>query len=368
MKNLWLMRSINITNMVVLVYVVLLTTLASGQQFTAMYVYGDSLVDNGNNNYLNAQAKANFLPYGIDFYQGPTGRFTNGKTIIDFLCELIGIPYIPAFANPFSTDRDIIFGVNYASAAGGVLEESGQGLGQRFSFSKQVENFGMTKRQLQNHMSGQELQQYLEKALAVVILGSNDYVNNYLNPGYPTRSKFKPDKYADIVIHLYSNQISVLYDQGLRRFFLAGVGPIGCTPSHKTAARLPPGKCNDFENDVIQMFNTRLKSLVDQLKVTHQNATFVFGDTFQGLMEILTHPSTYGLTELDRACCGVGRNNAEKMCLPLSIPCLNRDQYAFWDAFHPTQAVHRNLALMAYNGPKNLAYPFNLKQMVLIKP
>ena len=91
MKNLWLMRSINITNMVVLVYVVLLTTLASGQQFTAMYVYGDSLVDNGNNNYLNAQAKANFLPYGIDFYQGPTGRFTNGKTIIDFLCNSIDL-------------------------------------------------------------------------------------------------------------------------------------------------------------------------------------------------------------------------------------------------------------------------------------
>lgn len=46
--------------------------------------------------------------------------------------------------------------------------------GERFSFSKQVENFGMTKKQLQNHMSDQELQQYLEKALAVVILGSND--------------------------------------------------------------------------------------------------------------------------------------------------------------------------------------------------
>lgn len=81
--------------------------------------------------------------------------------------------------------------------------------GERFSFSKQAENFGITKRQLQNHMSEKELQQYLEKALAVVILGSNDYVNNYLNPGYRTRSKFKPDKYADIVINQYTKQITV---------------------------------------------------------------------------------------------------------------------------------------------------------------
>ncbi|KMT13925.1 hypothetical protein BVRB_4g077660 [Beta vulgaris subsp. vulgaris] len=332
-----------------------------------MYVFGDSLVDNGNNNYLNAQAKANFYPYGIDFYQGPTGRFTNGKTIIDFLSELLGLPLLPAFANPFSTDRDIMYGVNYASAAGGILEESGQGLGERFSFSKQAENFGITKRQLQNHMSEKELQQYLEKALAVVILGSNDYVNNYLNPGYRTRSKFKPDKYADIVINQYTKQITALYDQGLRRFFLAGVGPIGCTPSQKTAAGLPAGKCVNFSNDVIQMFNTRLRTLVDRLNGTHPNATFVFGDTFQGLMDILTHPATFGLTELEKACCGVGRNNAEKMCLPFLIPCLNRDQYAFWDAFHPTQAVHRFLALMAYNGPKSISHPFNIKEMALLQ-
>ncbi|GLU21383.1 hypothetical protein SLE2022_375260 [Rubroshorea leprosula] len=54
-------------------------------QFPAMFVFGDSLVDDGNNNNLNSLAKANFLPYGIDFYGRPTGRFCNGRNIIDFL-------------------------------------------------------------------------------------------------------------------------------------------------------------------------------------------------------------------------------------------------------------------------------------------
>ena len=54
----------------------------------ALFVFGDSLVDNGNNNDLSSMAKSNFYPYGVDFSQGPTGRFSNGKTIVDLFCRL----------------------------------------------------------------------------------------------------------------------------------------------------------------------------------------------------------------------------------------------------------------------------------------
>lgn len=49
----------------------------------AMFIFGDSLIDNGNNNNLPSFAKANYYPYGIDFSAGPTGRFSNGYTIVD---------------------------------------------------------------------------------------------------------------------------------------------------------------------------------------------------------------------------------------------------------------------------------------------
>jgi hypothetical protein len=51
----------------------------------ALFVFGDSLIDNGNNNNLASFAKANYYPYGIDFAAGPTGRFCNGYTIVDEL-------------------------------------------------------------------------------------------------------------------------------------------------------------------------------------------------------------------------------------------------------------------------------------------
>lgn len=50
----------------------------------ANFVFGDSLVDVGNNNYIATLSKANYVPNGIDFGM-PTGRFTNGRTIIDII-------------------------------------------------------------------------------------------------------------------------------------------------------------------------------------------------------------------------------------------------------------------------------------------
>ena len=54
-------------------------------QIPCYYVFGDSLLENGNNNNIITLAKANYLPYGIDFPGGPTGRFSNGKTTVDVL-------------------------------------------------------------------------------------------------------------------------------------------------------------------------------------------------------------------------------------------------------------------------------------------
>ncbi|KAG6431358.1 hypothetical protein SASPL_109437 [Salvia splendens] len=57
----------------------ILTTLPS-----ANFIFGDSLVDAGNNNYIASLSKADFAPNGIDFGK-PTGRFTNSRTIVDIL-------------------------------------------------------------------------------------------------------------------------------------------------------------------------------------------------------------------------------------------------------------------------------------------
>lgn len=51
----------------------------------SMFIFGDSVVDVGNNNDIYTIVKANFPPYGRDFTtHKPTGRFCNGKLATDF--------------------------------------------------------------------------------------------------------------------------------------------------------------------------------------------------------------------------------------------------------------------------------------------
>jgi hypothetical protein len=66
----------------------LLLFLPSPASSQAFFIFGDSLVDAGNNDYLVTLSKANAPPYGVDFsFSGgkPTGRFTNGRTIADVM-------------------------------------------------------------------------------------------------------------------------------------------------------------------------------------------------------------------------------------------------------------------------------------------
>lgn len=58
-------------------------------QVPCLFIFGDSLLDTGNNNLLVTLAKSNYPPYGIDFPRGPTGRFSNGRNYAD----IIGLPF-----------------------------------------------------------------------------------------------------------------------------------------------------------------------------------------------------------------------------------------------------------------------------------
>ncbi|KAL5820105.1 hypothetical protein ACOSQ4_023947 [Xanthoceras sorbifolium] len=303
-----------------------LVVLSAQQQqlFPAMFVFGDSLTDSGNNNYLISLAKANYVPYGIDFYQGrPTGRFSNGKTIIDFLGDLIGLPLLPTFEETLVGVEDVS-GVNYASAAAGILDETGLNLGQRFSLRQQVENFKSTLRQLKEQMDEVIMKEYLAKSLIVMNLGSNDYINNYLiHSFYSNTSYYNPNEYALFLITQYTTYIMELHNLGARKFLLAAIGPLGCLPNQLAAG-------------------------------------------YAAFIDMLNNPDSYGFRVTDRGCCGIGRNQGQITCLPFSIPCLNRDQYIFWDAYHPTQAFNQIIAQKAYNGGLSVCYPMNVKQMARV--
>nr|XP_016482114.1 PREDICTED: GDSL esterase/lipase EXL1-like isoform X3 [Nicotiana tabacum] len=95
--------------------------LPQGVNIKAVFAFGDSIVDQGNNNNLTTRAKCNFLPYGKDFMGGkPTGRFSNAKTPPDMIVEELGIKELmPAYFDPNLKVEDLKTGVSFASGASG---------------------------------------------------------------------------------------------------------------------------------------------------------------------------------------------------------------------------------------------------------
>ena len=83
------MESLRQCMVLVMIFMSLCSGILCAPQVPCLFIFGDSLVDNGNNNRLQSLARADYMPYGIDFPGGrPTGRFSNGKTTVDVIGEL----------------------------------------------------------------------------------------------------------------------------------------------------------------------------------------------------------------------------------------------------------------------------------------
>ncbi|XP_057471506.1 GDSL esterase/lipase At1g29670-like [Actinidia eriantha] len=314
-------------------------------QVPCFFIFGDSLVDNGNNNNLVTTAKANYPPYGIDFSGGPTGRFSNGQNMADILAQLLGFNMSMP---PFATATDVLMGVNYGSGGAGIRDESGSQLGARISLNKQLLNHGTTVARIGLQLGNKEAAAtYLSKCLYFVGMGSNDYINNYLMPQfYPTSTIYTPQQYARALIQQYKQQLVALYEYGARKVALPGLGLIGCTPAEVATYGATNGSaCVDSINEDVQLFNNELNSLIHELNNDFSNAKFVYVN----ITEIsLGDPSAAGITVINAPCCIVLSNVGKGQCAPNQVPCNNRNTYVFWDGYHPTAIANVFLAAGAY--------------------
>ena len=84
---------------------------------------------------------------------------------------------------------------------------------------------------------------------------------------------------------------------GLRKFFIAGIGPLGCIPNQLATGQALPGRCVDYVNQILGSFNEGLRSLVTIFNngTTHPGAIFVYGNTYGIFGDILNNPAAYGM-------------------------------------------------------------------------
>ncbi|KAJ4901548.1 GDSL esterase/lipase [Raphanus sativus] len=354
--------------MMMIMVAVAINMVASDPIAPCYFIFGDSLVDNGNNNQLNSLARANYFPYGIDFSFGPTGRFSNGKTTVDVITELLGFDdYITPYAA--ARGEDILRGVNYASAAAGIREETGRQLGGRIAFAGQVANHVNTVSQVVNILGDEnQASSYLSKCIYSIGLGSNDYLNNYFMPTfYSTGNQFSPESFSDDLIARYTEQLRILYNNGARKFALIGVGAIGCSPNELAQNSRDGRTCDERINSANRIFNSKLISMVDNFNQNTPDAKFTYINAYGIFQDIVTNPARYGFTVTNAGCCGVGRNNGQITCLPGQAPCLNRNEYVFWDAFHPGEAANVIIGTRSFKREAaSDAHPYDIQQLATL--
>ncbi|KAJ4811783.1 GDSL esterase/lipase [Rhynchospora pubera] len=277
----------------------------------AIYVFGDSTADVGNNNYLTGSgvAKANFPHNGIDFpSRRPTGRFSNAYNGIDFLAMHMGFKRSPPPSLSITGKSSIQTlrgsrGANFASAGSGILDTTGSTITLR-----------------------------------------------------------KQASFIGSLVWEFKGHVEEVYNLGARKFGVVDVPPIGCCPYPRSLN--PLGGCIDTLNELAQSFNQAVKDMMHGLSYTLGGFKYSIGSSYAVVQNIIKDPNALGIKEIKTACCGSGKFNGQSSCMPNSTICSNRHEFLFWDMLHPTHSTSKLAALAIYSGSQQFASPINFRQLV----
>ncbi|KAL0807111.1 hypothetical protein Bca101_099603 [Brassica carinata] len=84
--------------------------------FPAIFNFGDSNSDTGGLSSAFGQAGP---PHGSSFFGSPAGRYCDGRLVIDFIAESLGLPYLSAFLD--SVGSNFSHGANFATAGSPII-------------------------------------------------------------------------------------------------------------------------------------------------------------------------------------------------------------------------------------------------------
>lgn len=333
----------------------------------AFFVFGDSLVDNGNNNYLATTARADAPPYGIDYpTHRPTGRFSNGLNIPDLISEAIGSEPTLPYLSPALTGERLLIGANFASAGIGILNDTGIQFINIIRIYKQLEYFQQYQQRVSALIGAGQTQRLVNQALVLMTLGGNDFVNNYYLVPFSARSRqFSLPDYVVYLISEYRKILRRVYELGARRVLVTGTGPIGCVPA-ELALRSRNGDCSVELQRAAGLFNPQLVQMINELNSEIGADVFIAANAYQMNMDFISDPQAYGFVTSKIACCGQGPYNGIGLCTIASNVCPNRDIYAFWDSFHPSERANRIIVQQILTGPSKYMNPMNLSTIMAL--
>ncbi|KAK6917664.1 GDSL lipase/esterase [Dillenia turbinata] len=254
--------------------------------FTHIFSFGDSLIDTGNllNIWQGDEPPLFGLPpYGETYFHHPTGRCSDGRVIVDFIAESLGLSYIPPYIGGNKEKiTNIVDGVNFAVAAATVLDATyyiEKGIFKPFAIFSLKTQLGWFKEVLHSACTSfSDCKEFLSSSLFLVgPIGGNDYFEPLYSGGGLEEAK----SFVPTVIDAISNSLIELIELGATSLIVPGCFSFGCTPAYLTDFKTSSKEEYDsstgclkwlntfteYHNELLQMELERLRKLYPNLNI-----------------------------------------------------------------------------------------------------
>lgn len=308
---------------------------------TKLFVFGDSYSDTGNNR--KSEASSWKYPYGITFPGKPSGRFSDGRVLTDFLAKFVGVKTPVAYQwRKVVGLKHLKHGMNFAHGGTGVfntLVSDPNMTAQINSFQWLIDEKTFTPWDLQS-------------SVALVTVAGNDYAAYVYNNG--TVEGFQPFM-KSVVNQIYVN-LKRIHDLGVKKIAVTALEPLGCLPRSTKITSFQ--QCNGTENSLVSFHNLLLQQAVAKLNNETTDSPFLILNLYDSFMTVFKNkgdesgtikfenplkPCCVG-TSAESSCGTVDEKGAKKYTI-----CEDPESAFFWDNSHPTQQGWRavNSALQA---------------------
>ncbi|XP_044494194.1 GDSL esterase/lipase At5g14450-like isoform X2 [Mangifera indica] len=304
-KNRWkgTRKLKKITALVVVTSFVLIVSFADTSddcRFPAIYNFGDSNSDTGS---VSATFGRVTLPNGRTFFGKPSGRYSDGRLLIDFIAQKLELPFLSAYLDalqPYFRN-----GANFAAAGSTIqpfdvkLLEAGL---NPLTLNIQLSQFEQLKdrtNELYSQAKTSKIKSNLpipedfSKALYTLDIGQNDL---YFLLKTMKVDQVKPS--IPPIINQFALAIEKLYQEGARKFWIHNTGPIGCLPLMVIAY---PSKSGDADqngciksyNEIAQEFNKQLKDRVSELRTQFEDALLLYVDIYSAKYTLISEANKF---------------------------------------------------------------------------
>ncbi|KAL0312741.1 UNVERIFIED_CONTAM: GDSL esterase/lipase LIP-4 [Sesamum radiatum] len=298
----------------------------SSRKTPVIFNFGDSNSDTGG--FVAGLGLDFAYPYGRSFFQRPTGRASDGRLVIDFLCEYLNTHYLSPYLD--SLEPDFTNGANFAIVGAASLPKS-------------IHSFNLGKT---NFLEKDDF----KNALYTLDIGQNDLSGSFWYLPYAQVIERIPSFISEIKDAMWG-----IYRVGGRNFWVHNTGPLGCLPrelairSNRNDSDYDEYGCMKSLNEGAKAFNAKLEALCEELRSQMGNATIVYVDVYSIKYDLIANSSHYGFKNPLMACCGYGgapyNYNDNRTCLDSEhTVCEEGTQHISWDGVHYSEAANAILA------------------------